>query len=439
MEFRNYSQPRKYCVDAGGAGIYARIAGRETLLAWSSVRKLSFEQHAFEKALVGYVRVSGEDGTELAWTDQNPALRNVLKEAAFQVPASRDGTIPLLSLGRGLLLTSIVIERAGLVEQPGGAFVRADAVDPVAAPTEQAAVPEHPSPDDVLQQGSAASKRVKQTILLVAGFAAASLLWGVRLAVILLAYLLFHEYGHVVGMKWCGVRVRGIFVLPFLGAVAVSEDTPPTRWKAFVIAWMGPAFGAIITLAAAIALLAAGGKSPTLREIAWYWAVISLFNLLPLGILDGGRIVTSISYSTHRAVGIMASVGTVVLCIAAAIYLQSYLLGVVAFAAFAEMSSGISQRRLAAKLGKMGCDPASIHKALLASWARLGPVHAGEHGPARNAPQARAQIRFLRPFLSGELDAPKMTFPQIMAASGLYLGLLLFFVVVAAFTTGGHR
>ncbi len=431
ISFPNISKQSKYRVDVDEAGLRARMANQEAVLPWGSVQKLTFGQFDTGGISVGYARLVAADGIEIAWTDHDLVLKantSYWSESVFQIPTQDRHAIPLLSIKRGLLLASIVIERAGLVERPDGTFVRPDAVE---APVEDIGLPPHRTPADVLQKASPASKRTKQVFLLLAGLAAASWLWGVDFAVALLVYLMIHEYGHVFAMKRCGVAVSGIFVLPFMGAVAVAEEEPPTQWKAFLIAFMGPVFGAVITLGAAIALLATGGQIAMLRMVALSWAAISLFNLLPLGVLDGGRIVTSISFSTHHVVGTLASVAMALLCVLAALYLRLWILGLVALAAFAEMARARSQRRLACGLANMRCDPSKIFKALLACWERLGRLGAEASSIMRKkARSVRQQGVLLRPFFTGRIETPKMTVLQIIAAIGLYLGLLVFFVVV---------
>jgi Zn-dependent protease len=437
ISFPNIAQASEYRISADAAGMSARLAGHDVRLTWENIQSLSFEQHEAGKLRLGYVRVVGADGSEIAWTDHKLMLQSDTRywqKGTFQILGPSQGTIPLLSLQQGMLLASIVIDRAGLVEQADGNFVRPAAVETV---TEETVEPIHESPYDFLQKVSPSSKRRKQVLLLLGGFAAASWLWGVHFAVALFIYLLIHEYGHVAGMKLCGVRVHGVFVLPFMGAVAVSEDEAPTYWKAFLIAYMGPVFGAAITLVAAVVLVASGGQIPILREVTFSWAAISIFNLLPLGVLDGGRIVTSISFSTHRIVGILASVGTALLCVLVAVAGGVWLLGLVALAAFGELVSGIKQHKLVQKLAKMGCNPKNIQKALPACWQRLGRVSSDVSSiTTKKANNAKAQITFLRPFLSGRFETPKMSVLQILGAISLYFGLFVFFVIILALAVG---
>jgi Zn-dependent protease len=233
-----------------------------------------------------------------------------------------------------------------------------------------------------VREGGTPYKRFLQIILLIAGFAVASKLWGLQHAIGLFIFLMIHEYGHVAAMKLYGVPVHGIFVLPFIGAVAISKDEPPNLWHRFMIAYMGPVFGAIVTLKALVALFAVGDIT-FLRKFMILCAAVSIFNLLPLGILDGGRIVMSIAFSMHLVVGYLISIGTVLLCVAAALLMKLWFLWIVAYVAFMEMISNIRKKGLGNRL----------------KVAKRMPVR------------------------------------QILSAIALYIGLILFFIVVLGVVT----
>ncbi len=85
-----------------------------------------------------------------------------------------------------------------------------------------------------------------------------------------------------------------------LGALAPAR----TRAQEWFIAIAGPAFG-LLSLAPLLAVAYATGD-PQWDAYAAMAALINLFNLLPIGILDGGRIVQAIAFSIAGWLGIAA-------------------------------------------------------------------------------------------------------------------------------------
>ncbi len=124
-------------------------------------------------------------------------------------------------------------------------------------------------------------------------------------AACVIVYAIFvHESGHVLAMKACGIRTSGMYFLPFLGAVAVSKEPARTRAEEWFIAIAGPGFG-LLSLVPLLGLARATGDAQWLGYAA-IAAFINLFNLLPIGILDGGRIVQAIAFSIAGWLGIVA-------------------------------------------------------------------------------------------------------------------------------------
>lgn len=118
-------------------------------------------------------------------------------------------------------------------------------------------------------------------------FAGWSLLLSWQFAVIILSIIVFHEYGHIRAMKKCGLETKGIYLIPFLGGLAVG-DRAKTYWHEVYISMMGPVFGLYMSIAALIAYLATG--IPVLGLVATYSSLVNLFNLLPVYPLDGGHV-----------------------------------------------------------------------------------------------------------------------------------------------------
>ncbi|HIG36948.1 MAG TPA: site-2 protease family protein, partial [Oceanospirillaceae bacterium] len=74
-----------------------------------------------------------------------------------------------------------------------------------------------------------------------------TILLSFEFAATLLAVLMFHEYGHIRAMKHFGIATKGIYIIPFVGGIAVGEQ-PKTHWQDLYIAMMGPVFGLVMTL-----------------------------------------------------------------------------------------------------------------------------------------------------------------------------------------------
>ncbi len=143
------------------------------------------------------------------------------------------------------------------------------------------------------------------------GWAAASvatygILFSWKFALAIMLQLFVHEYGHVHAMRRTGMKVRGMYFIPFLGALAVTEDAFTSRRQQAYVALSGPIWGS------ALALLPAGlylwTRDPLFAAVASWWAVINLFNLLPIAPLDGGRVMQAFAYSYSSGLGLAVSI-----------------------------------------------------------------------------------------------------------------------------------
>ncbi|HET8732350.1 MAG TPA: site-2 protease family protein, partial [Anaeromyxobacteraceae bacterium] len=143
------------------------------------------------------------------------------------------------------------------------------------------------------------------------GWAAASaaaygVLFSWKFALALLLQLFVHEYGHVHAMRRTGMKVRGMYFVPFLGAVAVTEDAFSSRRQQAYVALNGPIWGTLF------ALLPAGlwllTRQPIFAAVTAWWAIINLFNLIPVAPLDGGRLMQALAYSFSSGLGLALTV-----------------------------------------------------------------------------------------------------------------------------------
>ncbi|MEL0657817.1 site-2 protease family protein [Psychromonas arctica] len=150
------------------------------------------------------------------------------------------------------------------------------------------------------------SAKIIKVVLAGASVAAYSWFFSFQFAAALIACLVFHEYGHIRAMKYFGMKTKGIYLIPFVGGLAVSDEKINTRWQDVVISIMGPTFGLIMSLVCLIIYWLTG--SEFFAGLATFNALLNLFNLLPILPLDGGHILKSISFSMNSKIGLLACV-----------------------------------------------------------------------------------------------------------------------------------
>jgi Zn-dependent protease len=120
--------------------------------------------------------------------------------------------------------------------------------------------------------------------------------------------ILVHEMGHVVEIRRQGMQASAPLFIPFFGAAIFQRQHPTDAMKQAQIGIAGPVAG---TVAATAAFVMYGTThSPILLLWAYVGFLINLFNLIPIGMLDGGWILAVVS-KWFQIVGIVALVGAV--------------------------------------------------------------------------------------------------------------------------------
>ncbi len=169
------------------------------------------------------------------------------------------------------------------------------------------------------------SAKVIKVLFAAGSLAAYSWLFSIQFAIALLLCLVFHEYGHIKAMKYFGLKTKGIYLIPFVGGLALSDDKINTRWQDVVISIMGPFFGLILSLACLLGYWLTDLE--ILAGLAVFNALLNLFNMLPVLPLDGGHVLKSIAFSINSKIGLTVSILGAILGVYISYYFGLALLG----------------------------------------------------------------------------------------------------------------
>ncbi|MBV1883637.1 MAG: site-2 protease family protein [Pseudomonadales bacterium] len=221
----------------------------------------------------------------------------------FELQANEEGIQVSLSLA----LNWQPFELSYTVTANGQTVVQGDrSLQDLSQKTPQEVIPEKRQ-FSLIGLGSLALKLLKSAKVIKVVFAGASIaayswLFSVEFALALIGCLVFHEYGHILAMKHFGMKTKGIYLIPFVGGLALSDAKINTRWQDVVISIMGPTFGLILSLIGVVLYMLTG--EILFAGIAGFNALLNLFNMLPILPLDGGHILKSISFSIDSRIGI---------------------------------------------------------------------------------------------------------------------------------------
>lgn len=116
-----------------------------------------------------------------------------------------------------------------------------------------------------------------------------------RLAVVVgfVVITLIHEIGHAVVIRAKGLRAGFMVFIPFVGGAVTLKDQPRSVFDDALIGLAGPFAGTLASLASL--QIFKWTSDPVWLVIAFLGFALNLINLIPLGMLDGGRISAAIT------------------------------------------------------------------------------------------------------------------------------------------------
>jgi Zn-dependent protease len=118
-------------------------------------------------------------------------------------------------------------------------------------------------------------------------------IWGWQFALGFVLLLLVHECGHLLVAKRFGLKVGAPVFIPFMGAFIALKEAPRNAWIEACVGIGGPILGSLGALVCNS--LGEVFDAPVFIALASFGYLLNLFNLTPVGMLDGGRIVSALS------------------------------------------------------------------------------------------------------------------------------------------------
>ncbi|MGI8603092.1 MAG: site-2 protease family protein [Verrucomicrobiales bacterium] len=120
-----------------------------------------------------------------------------------------------------------------------------------------------------------------------------ALFWGWKFALGFVLLIFVHEGGHLIAARRLGLNVGAPVFIPFMGAFIALRDAPKNAWIESVVGIGGPVAGTIGAAVCHFIFLAF--DQPLFGALAYTGYLLNLFNLVPVGQMDGGHIATALS------------------------------------------------------------------------------------------------------------------------------------------------
>ncbi len=128
---------------------------------------------------------------------------------------------------------------------------------------------------------------------MILSIAAYAMAWGWKYALGFVLLIFVHECGHLVAARTLGLKVGAPVFIPFMGAIIALKDAPRDAWVESWVGIGGPLLGTVGAAVCEVVHVLTG--NPLFRALAYTGFLLNLFNLAPIGFLDGGRVAAALS------------------------------------------------------------------------------------------------------------------------------------------------
>jgi len=115
--------------------------------------------------------------------------------------------------------------------------------------------------------------------------------WWFAVGFVLLLFV--HECGHLIAAKNLGLPVSAPIFIPFMGAFIALKEAPKNAWIEAQVGIGGPLLGSAGAVVCYGIYIFTHQK--IFSDLAYLGFFLNLFNLAPIGFLDGGRIAAALS------------------------------------------------------------------------------------------------------------------------------------------------
>jgi Zn-dependent protease len=130
--------------------------------------------------------------------------------------------------------------------------------------------------------------------------AAYALIWGWKFGVGIVVLIFIHEMGHAIEARRQGLEVSLPTFIPFFGAYVTIKHAGLTPMRSATIALAGPFAGGLSS--AACWAIGSTQDSGLFMTLAYTGFFLNLFNLIPVGFLDGGAVWRAMREAWHMPV-----------------------------------------------------------------------------------------------------------------------------------------
>jgi len=139
--------------------------------------------------------------------------------------------------------------------------------------------------------------KYKKPLSIIISFLIMASVLGWKISLIMIGIVSWHESGHLYASRKLGYRTDGFIMLPFIGGMSFSDISAATVYEKSIVYLAGPISGLVISIATFV--LGVVLHNNYMFAVCLINSIMNMFNLIPLGGLDGGGFIQCIFSTIH--------------------------------------------------------------------------------------------------------------------------------------------